>query len=147
MLTGKKPNCAKPARCRRRHAVRDCSLDDSGRALRNHAALHALSAPARAELLAARRRALDDLRRHRLVPLGGCSVLFGRLHARPRRARPDAVQRLLALALFGAIGCAFADNLLTLYLFYEIVSVTTYPLVAHHQDEEGYEGAKKYSST
>ena len=49
-----------------------------------------------------------------------------------------------ALALFGAIGCAFADNLLTLYLFYEIVSITTYPLVAHHQDEEGYEGAKKY---
>jgi multicomponent Na+:H+ antiporter subunit D len=49
-----------------------------------------------------------------------------------------------ALALFGAIGCAFADNLLTLYLFYEIVSVCTYPLVAHHQDEESYEGAKKY---
>ena len=49
-----------------------------------------------------------------------------------------------ALALFGAIGCAFADNLLTLYLFYEIVSVTTYPLVAHHQDEEGYEGGEKY---
>ena len=49
-----------------------------------------------------------------------------------------------ALALFGAIGCAFSDNLLTLYLFYEIVSVTTYPLVAHHQDEEGYEGGTKY---
>jgi multicomponent Na+:H+ antiporter subunit D len=49
-----------------------------------------------------------------------------------------------ALALFGAIGCAFADNLLTLYLFYEVVSVSTYPLVAHHQDEEGYEGGRKY---
>ena len=49
-----------------------------------------------------------------------------------------------ALALFGAIGCAFADNLFTLYLFYEIVSITTYPLVAHHQDQEGYEGARKY---
>jgi multicomponent Na+:H+ antiporter subunit D len=49
-----------------------------------------------------------------------------------------------ALALFGAIGCALADNLLTLYLFYEIVSVSTYPLVAHHQDEEGYEGGRKY---
>jgi multicomponent Na+:H+ antiporter subunit D len=49
-----------------------------------------------------------------------------------------------ALALFGAMGCAFADNLLTLYLFYEIVSVCTYPLVAHHQDEEGYEGGRKY---
>jgi multicomponent Na+:H+ antiporter subunit D len=49
-----------------------------------------------------------------------------------------------ALAIFGAIGCAFADNLLTLYLFYEIVSVCTYPLVAHHQDEEGYAGGKRY---
>ncbi len=49
-----------------------------------------------------------------------------------------------ALALFGAVGVAFADNLFTLYLFYEIVSVCTYPLVAHHQDEEGYEGARKY---
>ena len=49
-----------------------------------------------------------------------------------------------ALALFGAIGCAFSANLLTLYLFYEIVSVCTYPLVAHHQDEESYEGGKKY---
>src|SRR5271165_4599628 len=49
-----------------------------------------------------------------------------------------------ALALFGAIGCAFADNLLTLYLFYEIVSICTYPLVAHHQDEESYESGKKY---
>jgi multicomponent Na+:H+ antiporter subunit D len=49
-----------------------------------------------------------------------------------------------ALALFGAMGCAFSDNLFTLYLFYEIVSICTYPLVAHHQDEEGYEGGKKY---
>jgi multicomponent Na+:H+ antiporter subunit D len=49
-----------------------------------------------------------------------------------------------ALALFGAVGCAFADNLLTLYLFYEVVSVSTYPLVAHHQDAESYEGGRKY---
>ena len=49
-----------------------------------------------------------------------------------------------ALALFGAIGCAFSDNLLTLYLFYEIVSICTYPLVAHHQDEESYVSGKKY---
>jgi len=49
-----------------------------------------------------------------------------------------------ALALFGAMGCAFSDNLLTLYLFYEIVSVCTYPLVAHHQDEESYESGQKY---
>lgn len=47
-------------------------------------------------------------------------------------------------AVGGAMGAAFAGNLFTLYLFYEIVSVVTYPLVAHHQDEEGYEGARKY---
>ncbi|OKY74550.1 MAG: cation:proton antiporter [Desulfobulbaceae bacterium DB1] len=49
-----------------------------------------------------------------------------------------------AIAIFGAIGVAFSDNLFTMYLFYEIVSVCTYPLVAHHQDDEAYEGAKKY---
>ncbi len=49
-----------------------------------------------------------------------------------------------ALAIFGAIGVAFSDNLFTMYLFYEIVSICTYPLVAHHQDEEGYHGARKY---
>ena len=48
-----------------------------------------------------------------------------------------------ALALFGAIGVAFSDNLFTMYLFYEIVSVCTYPLVAHHQDKESYSGARK----
>ncbi|PID55561.1 cation:proton antiporter, partial [candidate division KSB3 bacterium] len=49
-----------------------------------------------------------------------------------------------ALAIFGAIGVAFSANLLTMYLFYEIVSICTYPLVAHHQDDEGYNGARKY---
>jgi multicomponent Na+:H+ antiporter subunit D len=49
-----------------------------------------------------------------------------------------------AIAIFGAIGVAFSDNLFTMYLFYEIVSVCTYPLVAHHQDKEGYDGGRKY---
>lgn len=49
-----------------------------------------------------------------------------------------------ALAIFGAIGVAFSANLFTMYLFYEIVSVCTYPLVAHHQDQEGYDGGRKY---
>ncbi|CAG36042.1 monovalent cation/H+ antiporter subunit D family protein [Desulfotalea psychrophila] len=49
-----------------------------------------------------------------------------------------------ALAIFGSLGVAFSDNLFTLYLFYEIVSICTYPLVAHHQDKESYNGARKY---
>ncbi|MGM0416506.1 MAG: monovalent cation/H+ antiporter subunit D family protein [Thermodesulfobacteriota bacterium] len=49
-----------------------------------------------------------------------------------------------AVSVGAAMGAAFAGNLFTLYLFYEIVSIFTYPLVMHHQDEEGYTGAKKY---
>jgi len=49
-----------------------------------------------------------------------------------------------ALAIFGAIGVALSDTLFTMYMFYEIVSICTYPLVGHHQDEEGYIGARKY---
>jgi len=47
-------------------------------------------------------------------------------------------------AVGGAMGVAFAENLFTLYLFYEIVSIVTYPLVAHHQDGRGYAGGRKY---
>ncbi|MGL4208776.1 MAG: monovalent cation/H+ antiporter subunit D family protein, partial [Candidatus Adiutrix sp.] len=49
-----------------------------------------------------------------------------------------------AVAIFGAVGVAMSANVFTLYLFYEIISVFTYPLVAHHEDEEGIAGAKKY---
>lgn len=49
-----------------------------------------------------------------------------------------------AVSVGAAMGAAFAGNLFTLYLFYEIVSIFTYPLVMHHQDKEGYEGARKY---
>jgi multicomponent Na+:H+ antiporter subunit D len=49
-----------------------------------------------------------------------------------------------AIAIFGAVGVAFASNIFTLYLFYEVITVFTYPLVAHHQDAEGFAGARKY---
>lgn len=51
-----------------------------------------------------------------------------------------------SIAIAGAMGVALSANVFSLYLFYEIISIFTYPLVAHHQDEEGYEGAKKYIS-
>ncbi len=49
-----------------------------------------------------------------------------------------------AVAIFGAVGVSTSANIFTLYLFYEIITVFTYPLVAHHQDREGYHGARKY---
>ena len=48
------------------------------------------------------------------------------------------------VAIFGAVGVAMSANVFTLYLFYEIITVFTYPLVAHHQDQEAYHGARKY---
>jgi multicomponent Na+:H+ antiporter subunit D len=49
-----------------------------------------------------------------------------------------------ALALSATIGVAFSANLLTLYLFYEMLSFVTYPLVTHHQDEEARRSGRKY---
>ncbi|MCF6187054.1 MAG: monovalent cation/H+ antiporter subunit D family protein, partial [Desulfobulbaceae bacterium] len=69
------------------------------------------------------------------------SMGYMRAHDEPCQTRFNAC---FALAIFGAIGVALSDNLFTLYLFYEIVSICTYPLVAHHQDAEGYAGGRKY---
>ncbi len=49
-----------------------------------------------------------------------------------------------AIAILGAQGVSYSGSLFSLYLFYEIITLFTYPLVAHHQDAEGYAGAKKY---
>jgi multicomponent Na+:H+ antiporter subunit D len=49
-----------------------------------------------------------------------------------------------AFALSATIGVAFSGNLLTLYLFYEMLSFATYPLVTHHQDHEARSSGRKY---
>lgn len=49
-----------------------------------------------------------------------------------------------ALSLSATLGVAFAGNLLTLYLFYEMLSFATYPLVTHHQDQEARSSGRKY---
>ncbi|MEM7600500.1 MAG: monovalent cation/H+ antiporter subunit D family protein [Verrucomicrobiota bacterium] len=49
-----------------------------------------------------------------------------------------------ALSLSATLGVAFAGNLLTLYLFYELLSLSTWPLVTHHQDKEARSGGRTY---
>ncbi len=49
-----------------------------------------------------------------------------------------------ATSLAAAVGGAFAANLFTLVIFYEVLSLVTYPLVYHHEDEEGWTGSRKY---
>lgn len=49
-----------------------------------------------------------------------------------------------AIAIGAAIGIAFADNLFTLFLFYEILTLSTYPLVAHKGDAKTIRSARTY---
>jgi multicomponent Na+:H+ antiporter subunit D len=49
-----------------------------------------------------------------------------------------------SIAIFAALGVAFAENMFTLFIFYEILSLSTYPLVAHKGDEAAKRGARIY---
>ena len=49
-----------------------------------------------------------------------------------------------ALALFGAVGVAFSANLVTMFIFYEILTISTYPLVAHEESAEAIAAGHKY---
>ena len=49
-----------------------------------------------------------------------------------------------AISLSATLGVAFAANLFTLYIFYEMLSLATYPLVTHHQDKEARSGGRTY---
>jgi multicomponent Na+:H+ antiporter subunit D len=49
-----------------------------------------------------------------------------------------------AASLASAIGVAFAANLVVLFVFYELLTVATYPLVAHDETEEARAAGRKY---
>jgi multicomponent Na+:H+ antiporter subunit D len=49
-----------------------------------------------------------------------------------------------AVALFATIGIAFAANLFTLFLFYEILTLSTYPLVTHKGNDAARAGGRVY---
>ena len=49
-----------------------------------------------------------------------------------------------AVALGSTIGIAFAKNLFTLFLFYEALTISTYPLVTHKADAEAVRAGRIY---
>jgi len=49
-----------------------------------------------------------------------------------------------ALALAATMGIAFSANLLTLFVFYEMLTLVTWPLVTHHGDDEARKGGRVY---
>ena len=51
---------------------------------------------------------------------------------------------MFAVSLAATMGVAFAGNLITLFLFYEVLTLSTYPLVAHKGDENTVRSARVY---
>ncbi|MGB5544193.1 MAG: proton-conducting transporter membrane subunit, partial [Gammaproteobacteria bacterium] len=49
-----------------------------------------------------------------------------------------------AIAISSALGVAFADNMLTLFVAYEILSLSTYPLVTHAGTEQARRAGRLY---
>ncbi|MEK9685165.1 MAG: monovalent cation/H+ antiporter subunit D family protein [Rhodospirillaceae bacterium] len=49
-----------------------------------------------------------------------------------------------AIAISSTMGICFAGNMLTLFIFYEVLTLSTYPLVAHHQSAEAKAAGRVY---
>ena len=49
-----------------------------------------------------------------------------------------------AIAIAAVMGVAFADNLFTLFIFYEVLTLSTYPLVTHAGTDKARQGGRVY---
>ena len=69
------------------------------------------------------------------------SIGYMRGHNEPRQT-PFYV--CFAVALAATMGLAFSANLFSLFIFYELLTLSTYPLVAHSRTPEGMRGGRIY---
>ena len=69
------------------------------------------------------------------------SIGYMRGHDEPRQT---SFYVCFAIAISSTLGLAFAKNLLTLFLFYEILTLSTYPLVTHKGNDEARNGGRIY---
>lgn len=49
-----------------------------------------------------------------------------------------------AVAIFAALSAAYSANLFTLFVAYELMTISTYPLVTHHGNEKAMAGGRMY---
>ena len=49
-----------------------------------------------------------------------------------------------AVSIASAVGIAFSGNMFTLFVFYEVLTIATYPLVTHHGNDEARRGGRTY---
>lgn len=71
------------------------------------------------------------------------SIGYMRAHGEHNQTR---FYTFFAVAVSGAMGVAFSDNLVTLFVFYEALTLTTFPLVGHAGTPEAQRGARTYAS-
>lgn len=69
------------------------------------------------------------------------SIGYMRAHDEPRQT---VFYICFAIALGATMGLAFAKNLFTLFVFYELLTLSTYPLVTHNGDENALRGGRVY---
>ena len=68
---------------------------------------------------------------------------FGYMRAR-REEHQTRFYMCFAVAMTGVMGVAMAGNLFTLFIFYEVLTFSTYPLVAHKGDEAARKAGRIY---
>ena len=69
------------------------------------------------------------------------SIGYMRGHGEAHQTRFYA---FFAVAMGCTMGVAFADNLFTLFVFYELLTLSTYPLVTHSGTREARQGGRTY---
>jgi len=69
------------------------------------------------------------------------SIGYMRAHDEPRQT---SYYVCFAIAIGSAMGVAFAKNLFTLFLFYEVLTISTYPLVTHNRDADAMRSGRLY---
>jgi multicomponent Na+:H+ antiporter subunit D len=69
------------------------------------------------------------------------SIGYMRANGEPRQT---SYYVCFAVALGATMGIAFAKNLVTLFLFYELLTLSTYPLVVHKANEEAIRAGRIY---
>lgn len=69
------------------------------------------------------------------------SIGYMRAHNEPRQT---SFYVCFAIAITAALGIAFAENLFTLFICYEVLTLSTYPLVTHKGTPEAMRGGRIY---
>jgi multicomponent Na+:H+ antiporter subunit D len=69
------------------------------------------------------------------------SIGYMRGNNEPRQTR---FYVCFAIAIAATMGLAFAENLFTLFICYEALTLSTYPLVTHHKNDEARQAGRTY---